>query len=102
MPGELTHPTSRPLQTRAPSIQTPTNAHRREEPSGLAGLWLPRSHLGSPRMTAAARQPEAWTVEHVETESLEDAQREDAVSALATLINTWNELQRPTRKTAPN
>ncbi|GGU46881.1 hypothetical protein [Lentzea flava] len=51
-------------------------------------------------MTAAARQPEAWTVEHVETEDLDDAQREDAVSALATLINTWNELQRPTQNRA--
>lgn len=47
-------------------------------------------------MQSAARQPEAWTVEHIETEDLDDAQRADAVSALATLINTWNELQRST------
>ncbi|SDL01754.1 hypothetical protein SAMN04488074_108257 [Lentzea albidocapillata subsp. violacea] len=44
-------------------------------------------------MQSAARQPEAWTVDHIETEDLSAAQREDAVSALATLINTWNELQ---------
>lgn len=45
-------------------------------------------------MTAAARQPEAWTIDRIETEPLDDAQREHAVSALATLINTWNESQR--------
>jgi hypothetical protein len=47
-------------------------------------------------MQPAARQPEAWTVDHIETEDLDDAQRDGAVTALATLINSWNELQRST------
>lgn len=47
-------------------------------------------------MQAASGETEAWTVEHIETETLDDAQRADVVSALATLINTWNELQRST------
>ncbi|WP_154697244.1 hypothetical protein [Lentzea guizhouensis] len=45
-------------------------------------------------MQSAARQPQAWTVEHIETTDLDEAQREDGVNALATLINTWNEMQR--------
>ncbi|MCP2248199.1 hypothetical protein [Lentzea aerocolonigenes] len=45
-------------------------------------------------MTAAAQQPDAWTVDHIETEPLDDAQRDQGVSTLATLINSWNEIQR--------
>ncbi|MCX2950832.1 hypothetical protein [Lentzea sp. NEAU-D7] len=46
-------------------------------------------------MTAAANA-QAWTVDHVETEPLDDAQRAHAVNELATLINSWNESQRST------
>lgn len=46
---------------------------------------------------ATHRQPVAFTVEDIETEPLDDAQREHAVNTLATLINSWNELQRSTQ-----
>ncbi|GHH59706.1 hypothetical protein GCM10017774_82930 [Lentzea cavernae] len=45
-------------------------------------------------MQPESRQPQAWTIEHIETANLDEAQREDGVSALAILINTWNEMQR--------
>lgn len=46
---------------------------------------------------AAHRQPVVFAVEDIETEPLDDAQREHGVNALATLINSWNETRRSTQ-----
>lgn len=45
-------------------------------------------------MSAAEPHTVDWTVERIETEPLNPADREASVNNLATLINTWNESRR--------
>jgi hypothetical protein len=47
-------------------------------------------------VSAAEPHTVDWTVDHIETEPLGPADRDNSVNNLATLINTWNEARRNT------
>ncbi|MER5262239.1 hypothetical protein ABTZ99_09190 [Actinosynnema sp. NPDC002837] len=47
-------------------------------------------------MSADEPHTVAWTVDHVETEPLADADHDTSVNTLAALINSWNETRRST------